>query len=538
MIQPNVSHKQRVCALCHSSVEDATHGRLLPYARSRTTSAAAEPCKPGDAVEVAFPQGEEHPSVWLEGTLVEPRLGDYAIKYASFVNDDQSELVEPCSLDDVRPQQPPGLELPSKLERGDPVDVRHDECWWEGVFMKYVSRKYASRVTIRVWFPGASRGNWEENVRLDECRPGLDWKDGRWQRRVQPFVHEVCAKWAGIQRLHGRFQGATSVISAARAHVCSKCNRPGASIPCCSTDCSRDYHFPCAVDAGAIGTKQRHYPRPIACGMHVEFNTYKHVGMKLASERKEFPYGEVPRKLVKRPFASAPTARPAVADLEAAAALLQAHTDHSTLDSDSSQPAPKRMRQDASPDSIRISGDGDVSDDGHAGSASGSRHEGRDNSNEAAAHLPKAHLPGNASSVAQLEVEHVRGEAAGAVPMLLSSSSNATRQRGLPLIDLNADGEGLLMPCRDLSPEERTAQLEKALADAVVKAERFERMFSLEKRRHAQTRADLEGMQAQLETALKQSILVRAECDQKVMHVAAQARLARQALDEFVQLHS
>ncbi|PRD24139.1 UNVERIFIED_CONTAM: Kmt2c [Trichonephila clavipes] len=77
------------------------------------------------------------------------------------------------------------------------------------------------------------------------------------------YAHFNCAAWSvGVTKT---FEKELSNVD--KAVRCSKCDRYGASVKCCTADCTKIYHYPCAIVSGAL---QNANSFKIICSVHRE----------------------------------------------------------------------------------------------------------------------------------------------------------------------------------------------------------------------------------------------------------------------------
>ncbi|GFR52558.1 hypothetical protein Agub_g15146 [Astrephomene gubernaculifera] len=80
------------------------------------------------------------------------------------------------------------------------------------------------------------------------------------------LVHSQCALWSpDVFVIGGSMYGVTAVVKRGRVCRCAHCGRSGATLTCCSAKCSRVYHLPCALEAGAMLVAE---PYSMACPEH------------------------------------------------------------------------------------------------------------------------------------------------------------------------------------------------------------------------------------------------------------------------------
>lgn len=108
-----------------------------------------------------------------------------------------------------------------------------------------------------------------ENPRSNSVGPGiarlgrlLPMSDGLW-------VHASCALWSS-ETWEAESGGLVHAMEKARSRGsqlrCFGCGRPGATVGCGKTNCSRNYHFPCAFACGAAFTSSKQ----MFCSEHKE----------------------------------------------------------------------------------------------------------------------------------------------------------------------------------------------------------------------------------------------------------------------------
>ncbi|KAG2447207.1 hypothetical protein HYH02_007948 [Chlamydomonas schloesseri] len=80
------------------------------------------------------------------------------------------------------------------------------------------------------------------------------------------LVHSQCALWSNdVFMVAGTLCGMGTAIKRGATRRCAHCGRSGATLCCCSGKCTRAYHLPCAIEAGATLVAE---PYAMACPDH------------------------------------------------------------------------------------------------------------------------------------------------------------------------------------------------------------------------------------------------------------------------------
>uniref|UniRef100_A0A3B5L3S3 PHD-type domain-containing protein n=1 Tax=Xiphophorus couchianus TaxID=32473 RepID=A0A3B5L3S3_9TELE len=67
------------------------------------------------------------------------------------------------------------------------------------------------------------------------------------------WIHEDCGIWsAGVFLVRGKLYGLEEAAQIAQETICSTCHQPGAIMGCFQKGCLRNYHYPCAIQSGAV----------------------------------------------------------------------------------------------------------------------------------------------------------------------------------------------------------------------------------------------------------------------------------------------
>ncbi|GFU34439.1 hypothetical protein NPIL_626702 [Nephila pilipes] len=82
-------------------------------------------------------------------------------------------------------------------------------------------------------------------------------------------AHFNCAAWSvGVTKTFEKeLYNVDKAVVTAAFQRCSKCDRYGASVKCCTSECTRIYHYPCAIVSGAL---QNANSFKIICSVHRE----------------------------------------------------------------------------------------------------------------------------------------------------------------------------------------------------------------------------------------------------------------------------
>ncbi|GFY42913.1 hypothetical protein TNIN_142091 [Trichonephila inaurata madagascariensis] len=83
------------------------------------------------------------------------------------------------------------------------------------------------------------------------------------------YAHFNCAAWSvGVTKTFEKeLSNVDKAVVTAAFQRCSKCDRYGASVKCCTADCTKIYHYPCAIVSGAL---QNANSFKIICSVHRE----------------------------------------------------------------------------------------------------------------------------------------------------------------------------------------------------------------------------------------------------------------------------
>ena len=119
-------------------------------------------------------------------------------------------------------------------------------------------------------------GNFYSNVSIEDGRScclckglgdGQELKEGRLLYCGQnEWVHSNCALWSNevFEEIDGSLQNVHSAISRGRLIRCSECGKKGASVGCCSKNCSNTFHYSCARHIGMIFNDDK----TVFCSLH------------------------------------------------------------------------------------------------------------------------------------------------------------------------------------------------------------------------------------------------------------------------------
>nr|XP_018910042.1 PREDICTED: histone-lysine N-methyltransferase trithorax-like isoform X1 [Bemisia tabaci] len=133
---------------------------------------------------------------------------------------------------------------------------------------------------------GVSEGPMFEEGRLLYCGHN-DW------------IHSNCALWSSevFEEIDGSLQNVHSAISRGKMIRCSKCAKKGATVGCCTRNCTETYHFPCAREASCTFLESK----TIRCQTHAagnfedkiltrqeEFHISRPVYVELERKKKRF----------------------------------------------------------------------------------------------------------------------------------------------------------------------------------------------------------------------------------------------------------
>ena len=152
-------------------------------------------------------------------------------------------------------------------------------------------------------------GNFYSNMNVEDARScclckglgdGQESKEGRLLYCGQnEWVHSNCALWSNevFEEIDGSLQNVHSAISRGRLIRCSECGKKGASVGCCSKNCSNTFHYSCARNIGMIFNDDK----TVFCSLHSTDCTYKTIQNESDFCLKRPVYVELDRK--KKKFA-------------------------------------------------------------------------------------------------------------------------------------------------------------------------------------------------------------------------------------------
>ncbi|XP_054907813.1 uncharacterized protein si:ch211-165g14.1 isoform X1 [Poeciliopsis prolifica] len=86
------------------------------------------------------------------------------------------------------------------------------------------------------------------------------------------WIHEDCGIWsAGVFLVRGKLYGLEEAVQIAQETICSTCQQPGAIMGCFQKGCLRNYHYPCAIQSGAVLNEENFSMR---CPEHKQNKTF------------------------------------------------------------------------------------------------------------------------------------------------------------------------------------------------------------------------------------------------------------------------
>lgn len=155
----------------------------------------------------------------------------------------------------------------------------------------------------------AKMGNVYSNINVEDARScflckglgdGQELKEGRLLYCGQnEWVHSNCALWSNevFEEIDGSLQNVHSTISRGRMIRCSECGKKGASIGCCSRNCSNTFHYSCARNVNMLFNDDK----TVFCSLHADDCTSKKIQNENDFSLKRPVYVELDRK--KKKFA-------------------------------------------------------------------------------------------------------------------------------------------------------------------------------------------------------------------------------------------
>lgn len=150
----------------------------------------------------------------------------------------------------------------------------------------------------------AKTGNLYSQIPMEDSRScalckglgdGQETKEGRLLYCGQnEWIHSNCALWSNevFEEIDGSLQNVHSAIYRGRLIRCTECGKKGASIGCCSKNCSNTFHYPCARTAG-LGFND---DKTIFCSLHLANCANKNPQYEDEFGVKRLVYVELDRK--------------------------------------------------------------------------------------------------------------------------------------------------------------------------------------------------------------------------------------------------
>ncbi|XP_024947703.1 histone-lysine N-methyltransferase trithorax isoform X2 [Cephus cinctus] len=150
----------------------------------------------------------------------------------------------------------------------------------------------------------AKTGNLYHNIHVEDSRScclckglgdGQETKEGRLLYCGQnEWVHSNCALWSNevFEEIDGSLQNVHSAISRGRLIRCTECGKKGASVGCCSKNCSSTFHYPCARTIGLAFNDDK----TVFCSLHLANCVQKTPHSEIDFGLKRPVYVELDRK--------------------------------------------------------------------------------------------------------------------------------------------------------------------------------------------------------------------------------------------------
>ncbi|KAK9840665.1 hypothetical protein WJX81_008358 [Elliptochloris bilobata] len=151
--------------------------------------------------EDGFPASFSEAEVCSTSAAEESQVPKVQVKYNDFVDEHGEKLTELFSLRNprLRPASKKAHSTLAEYERGEAVDVKDNDVWWQGVVTSVTPE------LVRVYFPDVDGGTKQvtaaENIRL-----GQEWRQGKWHARIPPPLEPAqpqAAATPGLDSLEG-----------------------------------------------------------------------------------------------------------------------------------------------------------------------------------------------------------------------------------------------------------------------------------------------------------------------------------------------